>query len=283
MTHKDKLAYTAGWSSIAVNIILAILKLFAGTISGSIAITADAWHTLSDSISSFILLIGTWVSKQPADHDHPYGHGRAEIIASLIIGILLSIVSFHFAESAFQSLFQKKIVIYGKLALGVTILSIIVKELLAQYALWVAHKTKSPSVKADAWHHRSDALSSVVILIGIIFGKNIWWLDGILAIFVAILIFGVALKVITEAINPLLGEAPSRELIDHIKNICDQENNLLPHHFHLHSYGHHQEITFHVRFPSNTSVKKAHEKVTIIEEHIRINLGIEATIHLESL
>ena len=175
---KNRLAYIEGWLSIFTNIILFGLKYWAGIVTGSVAIIADAWHTLSDSISSVIVLIGIKISDKPADKEHPFGHGRAELIASMIIGVLLAIIAFNFVLESIEKLKDHESVVYGKLAIIVTIVSILSKEMLAQYAFWAGRKIKSPILKADGWHHRSDAISSILILIGIFIGKYFWWVDG---------------------------------------------------------------------------------------------------------
>ena len=123
-----RLSYIEGWISIFVNLILFILKFWAGLATGSIAIIADAWHTLSDSISSIIVLIGAKVSTKPADKQHPFGHGRAELITSSIIGVFLAIVAFSFLEESIKKLQQHDSVTFGMIAIVVTVVSILAKE-----------------------------------------------------------------------------------------------------------------------------------------------------------
>ena len=281
--NNNKQAINAGWLSIAVNSGLFILKFWAGIATGSIAIIADAWHTLSDSLTSIVVVIGIKISAKPADKEHPFGHGRAELIAALIIGVLLSVVAFNFILEGVQRLRTREIVNYSTFAVIATIISIAVKEAIAQYAFSVARKTKSKSIRADAWHHRSDAVSSVVILAGIFLGKHIWWIDGAMGIIVAFLIFYAAFDILRDAVNIMMGETPDNELIEKVKDICKSETLLetKPHHFHIHRYGDHTEMTFHIKLPNGLSLNDAHEIATRVEMSVKQEMGIISTIHME--
>ncbi|MBC8184529.1 cation transporter [candidate division KSB1 bacterium] len=277
-----KLSYIEGWLSIIVNVLLFGLKYWAGIVTGSIAIIADAWHTLTDSISSIIVLIGVKVSSKPADKNHPFGHGRAELIASLIIGILFAIVAFSFIQQSIEKLKNREAVVFGTFAIVVTIISIVSKEALAQFAFWAGKKTGSTILKADAWHHRSDAISSVIILVGIFLGKYFWWIDGVLGIIVALLIFYATFEIFRDSINPMLGTSPDKNLIQKVEHICQRINsNTQAHHFHIHEYGNHTELTFHIYLPNEICLDEAHKISEQIEVKIRKNLAIESTIHME--
>jgi cation diffusion facilitator family transporter len=272
-----------GWLSLISNVLLFILKYWVGIISGSVALIADAWHTLSDSLTSVILLIAIKISNKPADEEHPFGHGRAEIIASLIIGVLLSVIAFNFLLESIDKFLAQEQADFGKWAIIATIISIIVKELSAQYALWAYRKTKLNSMKAEAWHHRSDAISSVIILLGIFFGRTFWWLDSVLGAMVALLIFYASFEVIRDAVRPLMGQNPSKEFEQKIKNLISRitELDVNFHHLHIHNYGNHNEITFHIKLPAHISLKEAHKVSEDIENTIRKEMNIEATIHIE--
>lgn len=277
------LSYLEGWLSIVINIVLFILKYWVGIVTGSIAIIADAWHTLSDSISSVIVLLSTKISTKPADKEHPFGHGRVEMIASIIIGVLLAIIAFNFLKESILKLINQEAVTYGTFAIVVTVISIVLKETMAQFAFWSSKKTGANVLKADAWHHRSDAISSFIILIGISFANHLWWIDGILGIMVAILIIHLSYKIINESTNTLLGKEPDKNLINEVKKICQERisHQISTHHFHIHEYGYHSELTFHMELHRNTSLEQAHSIASIIEKEIKDKLDIETTIHLE--
>ncbi|MBN2167585.1 MAG: cation transporter [Marinilabiliaceae bacterium] len=278
-----KLAESEGWVSVFVNILLFVLKLFAGIFTGSIALIADAWHTLSDSLSSIIVIIGLKIAKKPADKEHPFGHGRSELISSLLIGGFLAVIAYTFFMEGVNQFKSKESVNYNTFAIVATIISIILKEALAQYAFWIGKKTKSKSVIADGWHHHSDAFSSVIILIGIFLGKYFWWIDALMAMIVTIMILWVAISIIRDASSTILGEEPSTEMMTEISKLANHTANrkLYAHHFHIHNYINHKELTFHVLMPGKMTITESHNIVTQIENKILNELGLVATIHIE--
>ena len=168
------MASRAGWVSIFTNLLLFALKYWAGIVTGSVAIIVDAWHTLSDSLSSVIVIISVRISGKPPDKDHPFGHGRADLIASMIIRIMLAVVALNFFIQSFERLMNREAVQFGRIALIAIIISILLKELLAQYAFFASRRTGSKVLRADGWHHRSDAISSVLVLIGIFLDEYFW-------------------------------------------------------------------------------------------------------------
>ena len=281
--NNNRLAFIEGWLSIIVNILLFILKYWAGVVTGSVAIIADAWHTLSDYVTSIIVIVGAKASNKPPDEEHPFGHGRAEIIGSVIIGVLLAVVGFDFILESVDKLKGGEGTQFGTIALVVTILSIVMKEGMAQFAFWAARKTKSKSLKADGWHHRSDAFSSVVILIGIFLGPYFWWMDGAMGIIIAFLLFYGTYEILKDAIGTLLGQDADKELIKEVKIIASQccQSDLNLHHFHLHNYGNHQELTFHIELDGEQSLEYSHKIASKIERKIKEDLNITATIHME--
>ena len=280
---KNWLAYSEGWISISVNILLFALKFWAGIVSGSVAIVADAWHTLTDSVSSVIVLIGIKVSKKPPDKHHPFGHGRAELIATLFIALFLGWVAIHFAVESLERLKHHELADYGIIAIIVTIVSVVLKEALARYAFWVGRKTGFKSMKADGWHHRTDAISSLIILVGILFGRLYWWVDGVLGLAVSVMILYSGYEIMQEAISSLLGEKADPDLMEKIKKIADSvtEMDIQVHHMHLHDYVNHKELTCHIMLPKDMSLEDAHEISTRIEDRIYKETLIETTVHCD--
>jgi len=275
--------YLEGWLSIVINIVLFILKYWAGVVTGSVAIIADAWHTLSDSISSIVVLVGAKMADKPADKEHPFGHGRAELIASIIIGMLLAVIAFNFVLESIDKLQNHESVKFGRIAIIATVVSIVAKEAIAQFAFWAGKKTNSNTLKADGWHHRSDAISSVIILAGIFLGPYFWWIDGVLGLIVAALIFYAAYEIISDASNPLLGEEPDQELKLTLESVANRIAgfDVQLHHLHMHRYGGHIEITFHITLPGNMELEEVHKISTEIEIELRTKHKIYATIHAD--
>ncbi len=274
-----------GWISIIGNTVLFGLKYWAGIVTGSLALIADAWHTLSDTVSSIIVLIAGKVSSKPADDDHPFGHGRAEHIASIIIGVLLAIVAFDFVIGAIAKFSSKEKTVFGTIAWVVTIVSILSKEAMAQYAFWAAKKTNSSILKADAWHHRSDALSSIVILIGLAVGNYFWWTDAVLSFIVALMIGYTSYEILSKEITSLLGESPDDGLLLSIRETAQKAciQPIYLHHIHIHNYGQHSEMSCHIKLPPKMPLEDAHEICTKIETAVEEKFGYISTIHPEPI
>lgn len=276
------LALAEGLVSVVGNTVLFGLKLWVGIMTGSVALTADAWHTLTDSISSAIVIISSWASNRPADESHPFGHGRTDLVCSVIIGVLLAIIGVEFVMKSIEQLKGGEQVVFGRIAIMVTVLSIVVKELMAQFAFWAGRRTNNPILKADGWHHRTDALSSVVVLIGILCSGLFWWIDGVLGILVAIMIFYASFEILRDSIDRLIGEQPDEELLERVTGLIgDLGLDVDAHHFHLHRYGDHIELTFHIGMAKNLTLEEAHDQTHLIEKSLREQMDIEATIHME--
>ena len=285
MDNKEKLkyAYWEGYLSIIINILLFSLKYWVGMISGSIAVIADAWHSLSDSLTSLVVIVSSGKTAKPADGEHPFGHGRAELIGSVIIGVLLAVVGVNFLVDSVKRLMTNESRTFPPAVLVVIIISVLIKELSAQYAFWCYRKTGTYALRADGWHHRSDAVTSLIILIGIFFNSWFWWIDSILGIIVSAVLVITAWSIIKEGSMPLLGESPDNELLSKITAVIEAAypEEIYMHHFHLHRYGYHSEITFHICLAGEKSIEEGHNVATSIENAIRDKLSMEATIHVE--
>jgi cation diffusion facilitator family transporter len=270
-------------ASVAINTALFAAKLWVGIAIGSVAIIADAWHTLSDSLSSVAVAVASKLGARRADKQHPFGHGRWEPISALAVAFLLAFVAYEFLTGSIARLFAHESANYGMAAIIVTAASIAVKEALAQYAFAVARRTKNTAIRADGWHHRSDALSSVVVLAGILFGSKFWWIDGALGIVVALMLGFAAFMVARDAITMLLGEEASDELCTDVLKVIDEihPGGGGAHHIHIHNYVNGGELTLHIRMNGEVSLVEAHDVATKIERKINEDLGLTATVHVE--
>jgi cation diffusion facilitator family transporter len=253
--------------------------------SGSVALLADAWHTLSDSLSSLAVIFGVKLSSKKPDRKHPFGHGRWEYLAAIFIGLLLAVVAYEFIIESTERFLGKVEADFGLFAIIITAISVVAKEGLAQYSFYISRKTGNISVKADGWHHRTDALSSVVILIGILLKDFFWWIDSVMGFIVSLMLVYVVFEILKEAINKILGTKPSDELMQEIKAIisCSECPEVHAHHYHLHDYGNHKELTFHIKLPPEMVISEGHRIATGIEQEILEKLEIETTIHVEPL
>jgi cation diffusion facilitator family transporter len=196
---------------------------------------------------------------------------------------MLTLIGFNFLTSAIHKLINHESANFGRLAIGVTVASILFNELLAQYAFYLSRKRANPSIKADGWHHRSDALSSVIILVGILIGSYWWWMDGVLGIIMAGFIFYAGYGIFKEVIHPLIGIEPNKELIQTVKELSNKiaGKDVKAHHFHIHQYGSHSELTFHILVDGEQTLDQAHSIADRIEREIDTLLNIDATIHVE--
>ncbi len=273
--------YIEGWLSVVINVFLFGFKYWAGIKSDSVAMIADAWHTMSDSFTSVIILVSFWIASRPADKHHPFGHGRAEAIGAIIIGTLLAIVGLTFFKESILRLQNYQAANFATLAIVVFGISVILKEALAQFSIWAGKKIHSQALLADGWHHRSDAIASGLIVIGALSG--VWWIDGVMGIFVSVLILYATYEILKDAVSSLLGERPEPIIEDKIKNLV---TNIAPaasclHHLHMHRYGDHVELTLHIKLPYEMNLKEAHDLATRVEEAIRKGMKVEPTVHIE--
>ncbi|KQC08546.1 MAG: cation transporter [Candidatus Cloacimonas sp. SDB] len=269
--------------AIILNLLLFLVKLWAGIVSNSVGIIADAWHTLSDSFSSVIVLISVKFARKPPDKEHPYGHGRAEIVAAVIIGTLLAVIGFNFLLESVKRFNEQQAADFGLIAIIIIIISLIIKELMAQFAFWCARKSGSDLIKADGWHHRSDALSSLMVLAGIFLSRYFWWIDSVMGLLISIFLFHAAYSILKTSVTKLLGEPADKNFTRQIIEVINKTTDLdiHPHHFHCHNYGEHKEISLHIVLDPDLKLSEAHKIANDIEENLRNELKIEATIHIE--
>jgi len=215
-----KLGVVTSTITLIINIILAMIKTVIGIISGSKAMLADGIHTMSDVVSTIIVLIGLKISSKEADSDHQYGHEKFESVFAKLLSIFLVLTGSYIGYEAFKSLSQGNIVKPKFMALVAAVVSIIVKEIMYRYTMRAAKKTNSISMEADAWHHRSDALSSLGTFIGIL-GARLGFtiLDPIAGIIVSILIIKVGIDIYIKSIRELVDESASTKTINDIKSV----------------------------------------------------------------
>jgi len=281
--YKIFLGYLEGVISIILNTLLFGLKYWVGVNTFSIAIIADAWHTFSDSLTSLVVIIGFKISSKPADKEHPFGHGQAEVVSSVIIGTMLAIVGFNFLIASIQRFENQQSAVYNTVAIIVFVISVIVKEGLAQFSIRAGKMIDARSLIADGWHHRSDALVSLMVLAGIFVGKYFWWVDSVMGIIVSLVIFYTTYLILKESISILIGKVPAEDFKKEIEEIVadNMPQDVLLHHLHCHRYGDTKELTFHIRLPAEMKLDEAHRITDKLENKIREKMEIETTIHVE--
>lgn len=272
--------------SILWNVILTIIKLLAGILGRSSSMIADAMHSASDIISSIGVLIGNKIAKTPNDKDHNYGHEKAETLVSFLLSLLLIFVSLKIGYDGVKSLFHlDQVKIPTILPLVVSVISIVIKEYQYRITIKVANKINSPSLKADAWHHRSDALSSIAAFIGI-GGSMLGFkaLDPLAAIVVALFVSKVGFDILKDSANELMDSSISEEEESKIIEIAKNTDGVI-HLGELKSRKHgamaYLDLTICVN--KNLTVFEGHEIASNLEkcliESMRFIKGI--TIHVE--
>ena len=283
---RAKYGYLEGIVSIVGNSLLFVLKLILGLFINSIALIADAFHTLSDSGTSAVVILGFKISKKPPDKEHPFGHGRVEYIATLIVAILLVIIGFGFIQQSIERIFnleelanQEFVLIIGI----IIIISAVVKELLAQFSFSIGKKIQSDVLVADAWHHRSDAIASIAVglgIIGSIYGYPL--LDPIFGIVVSIIIVYVAYDLIKKSSNLLIGNVPDQKLVSQIREIIKSIDDVKGiDEISIHDYGASKIVSLQIKVENDLSLDQAHEIADVIENKIEKKLNFSTVIHLE--
>ena len=273
------------WVSILVNSVLTAVKLGLGLAVNSLALIADGVHTLSDVVTSGVVLFGFKIAGKPADKEHPFGHGRAEYVATLIIAVMLGVVGFEFIKSAVGRLIAPVPVTAGWGVLAAIFLTLLVKVWLGRFSQRLGQHIESSALKADAWHHRSDAISSALVLAAL-GGSSLGYpaLDGAGGILVGSYLIWSGLAIAKEVIDPLLGEPPSPELIGRIRKLCQTREHVIDaHDITVHNYGQHRFMALHVEVSDRLSAQKAHDIAEEVAEFLRAELGAYATVHIDPI
>ena len=276
--------YLCGAVGIALNILLFAGKIIAGTISGSVAVTADAFNNLSDAGSSIISLIGFRLASQKPDPHHPFGHGRFEYIASLIISIIIVLMGFELGKSSFEKIVAPQAVEYSAVTFAVLGASVLVKLYMFFYNNSVGKKIDSATMRATAMDSISDAVSTGAVLISAVIAMftNLA-LDGWMGLVVAVFIMVTGFKSAKETIDSLLGTPPSPEFVKQIEDMALQYDDIIGvHDMIVHNYGPGRTfVSLHAEVPSDGDIVAIHDTVDNAEREIAKELGCLVTIHMD--
>ncbi len=229
--NNKKIATRISIVTIIGNFLLAIIKFLAGFLSNSGAMISDAIHTISDVATTIIAMVGVNLGNKEEDENHRYGHERIECVASLLLAFILFVTGIEIGIEGIKILIENdydSIKTPGLFALIAAIISIIMKEIMFQYTIRGAKKIKSDALKADAWHHRSDSLSSIGALIGIVLSRAGYkFCDPIASVLISVLICKVAIEIFIEATNKLVDKSCDEKQIDDIKQIVFKQKGVL--------------------------------------------------------
>ena len=276
----------------AVNVVLLLFKFVAGIVGHSAAMVADAVHSLSDFVTDIIVLVFVHISGKPKDKDHDYGHGKYETLAMTIIGAALLAVAIGIVYSGLT-----KIILWaqggtleapGMLALWAALLSVVLKEAVYHYSMVKARQLNSQAVEANAWHHRSDALSSIGTAIGIggaIFLGQRWTvLDPVASIIVGLFIVKVSVDLLRSGIGDLMEQSLPDEVEDEILRLAASVPGVVePHELRTRRLGNHYAIELHILMDGSITLCEAHDKATEVEDILRQHYGQEThiAVHVE--
>ena len=281
---QEKIRSITIWG-IFLNVFLMAIKIISGILVKSSALIADGVHSLSDLATDFVVLIGTRLSSRPADKTHPYGHGKLETIASLIIALALFVISLGLIWSAGISIYRHEHSFPGYLVLVVAGVSVISKEILFFITRKIARITHSTVLYANAWHHRSDALSSVAVLLG--GGASLlgWGhADQVAAVIVGFMIIGVSGKIFFEGFLELSEHSADSESIEKVEMVLSKEKNISSwHRLRTRKLGAELCVDVHVLVDPFLSVQESHDISMKIEEGIEKELSrpVNILVHVE--
>ena len=291
---REKEIYKVTLVGSVANILLTILKFIAGIVGHSAAMTADAVHSLSDLLTDAVVLLFVRISAKPEDCSHDYGHGKYETLATTLIGIALAAVAIGIGIKAVTALLfwwqGGTLAAPGMLALWAAIVSIIIKELVYQYTVRLGRSLNSPAVEANAWHHRSDALSSIGTLVGIggaiLLGNRWTLLDPLASLVVTFFILRVAWKLLRQGLDELLEaslpEEVEKEILDVITSFPDVHD---PHHLRTRCIGNRYAIELHIRMDGSLTLDTVHTRTREIEQKLKEHFGANThiTLHVEPM
>ena len=281
----------------AANLLLLLFKFVAGIVGHSAAMLADAVHSLSDFVTDIIVLVFVSISGKPQDKSHDYGHGKYETIASFIIG--LAVIGFALLAVAIGILYSgvSKIVAWaqgepleapGMLALWAALLSIILKEIVYRYTMVKSRQLNSPALEANAWHHRTDALSSLGTAIGIggaiFLGRRWTVLDPVASVIVGVLIVKVSFDLLRNGIGDLMERSlPDAMEEEMLRLVAELPGIVEPHDLRTRRIGNHYAIELHIRMDGDITLREAHDKASEVEDLLRNHYGKEThvAVHVE--
>ena len=289
---RQKQIYKVTLAGGAVNVILLAFKFVAGILGHSAAMIADAIHSLSDFVTDLIVLIFVHISGKPQDKSHDYGHGKYETLALILIGIALMIVAvgiFYNGAIRIAAWYNgEELQAPGMLALWAAVVSILLKELTYRYTIRYARKLESTALEANAWHHRSDALSSIGTAVGIggavLLGKRWTVLDPIASVIVGAFIVKVAVDLILRGMRDLMEHSLPDEIEDEIMQIAQSEPDVIePHDLRTRRIGNRYAIELHILMNGDITLTKAHDHADSIERQLKERFGqnTHVAIHME--
>lgn len=285
MKNKEKIAIKVSVISIILNCLLTLIKFISGVISKSSAMISDSVHSLSDVLSTFVVIIGVKISNKKADSDHPYGHERIECVSAIILSGMLFIIGALIGINGIKNVTNSSnLVMPGVLALIASIISIISKEAMYQYTIRVSKKINSAALKADAWHHRSDALSSIGSFIGIL-GSRLGFkiFDPLASVIISLCIIKVSIDIFKDAIDKMVDKSCDKEVIDKVISVIEKNESVKNiDDIKTRQFGNKAYVDVEISVDENLLLKDAHKVAEEIHNSVEneINIVKHCMVHV---
>lgn len=275
-----------GAVGIVCNLLLFAGKLFAGIITGAISITADAFNNLSDAGSSVVTLIGFKMAGKPADHEHPFGHGRIEYLSGLLVSLAIMLVGVELIKSSLDKIFHPEMVSFSKMSVLILIVSVCIKMWMALFNRTLGNRIHSAAMKATSADSMSDCVATTAVIIGIFISYITGYsIDGYAGIAVALFILYAGFSSAKDTLQPLLGQAPDPEFVKEIeKRVLSHQEITGIHDLIVHDYGPGRiMVSLHAEIPYNIDILQAHDVIDGIEFDLKKEFNCDVTIHMDPI
>lgn len=275
-----------GLVGVGLNVLLFALKLLAGTLSGSIAVTADAFNNLSDAGASVVTLLGFKLAGQKPDPEHPFGHGRVEYLSGLAVSLIILLMGFELGKSSVEKILHPEAVSFSLVTLAILLVSIAVKLYMYRYNRAVGRRIASGAMEATAADSLSDCAATAAVLLATLAGHFFhWYIDGWCGLVVAVLILRAGYQAARDTLAPLLGQPPAPELVEQIERIVTSSDVVCGmHDLVVHDYGPgRMMVSLHAEVPAHGDIMALHDEIDNVENRLRAELGCDATIHMDPI
>jgi len=272
-----------GWVSTVMSLVLCVVKGWLGLVSGSVSMLADATNNLADMGSSLVIALGFQWSRKPCDEEHPFGHGRIEAVATLVLSIALLVVGVEVAKSGILRLLKPQPIDAPMWLMVTVVITVAIKLWMAVFAQTLAKLSKSHVLEADAWNHTFDVICTLLVVVSLV-GSRVGFpaLDGWMALAVAGFIIVAGIKYAREAIDILLGKKPDAEEVDAIHRIVEAVDEVMGvHEIMVHQYGDVKMVSFHVEVDARLTVVEAHDIAEVVEEAVESQMQWRAVAHVD--
>lgn len=283
---RQRVGMLGGVTGILLNLLLFAAKFLAGTLTASIAVTADAFNNLSDAGSSIITLVGFKMAGAPADPEHPFGHGRIEYISGLIVSLIIVMMGFELLKGSVEKIFAPEAVAFSALSVAILVLSILIKGWMCVFNRRLGKLIGSSAMQATAMDSLSDVAATSAVLIGTLVGAlSGLMLDGYLGVVVALFIMYTGFSTANDTLRPLLGKAPDKDFVHEIQStVLSHEEIVGTHDLIVHDYGPGRcMISLHAEVPCDCDILQMHDVIDMIEHQLHERFNCEAVIHMDPI